>query len=154
MRNPASINHFPPTLFSPNRSPIYGEAHLFSQPASRLVAGNPSLHGQSVYRAIFSACEISRAGLAAPSPGIRIAARPGGLRLPLSCSGERFVTRKTCRGGREPALGPRRRLLGGAGLEFGAVYRPRGTGGCVRRHVCSCGSRSLNRFWPESLAQS
>src|SRR5664279_1940041 len=33
MRNPAPINHFPPTLFSPNRSPIYGEAHLFSQPA-------------------------------------------------------------------------------------------------------------------------
>ena len=30
MRNPAPINHFPPTLFSPNRSPIYGEAHLFS----------------------------------------------------------------------------------------------------------------------------
>src|ERR1035437_126763 len=49
---------------------------------------------------------------------------------------------------------PRRRLLGGAGLEFGAVYRPRGTGGCVRRHVCSCGSRSLSRSWPESLAQS
>src|ERR1035437_1315608 len=31
MRNPAPINHFPPTLFSPNRSPIYGEAHLFSR---------------------------------------------------------------------------------------------------------------------------
>src|ERR1035437_2009740 len=46
MRNPAPINHFPPTLFSPNRSPIYGEAHLFSQPASRLGTGNPSLHGQ------------------------------------------------------------------------------------------------------------
>jgi hypothetical protein len=29
MRNPATINHFPPTLFSPNRSPIYGEAHFF-----------------------------------------------------------------------------------------------------------------------------
>ena len=43
MRNTAPINHFPPTLFSPNRSPIYGEAHLFSQPASRLVTGNPSL---------------------------------------------------------------------------------------------------------------
>jgi hypothetical protein len=34
MRNPAPINHFPPTLFSPNRSPLYGEAHLFSQPES------------------------------------------------------------------------------------------------------------------------
>jgi hypothetical protein len=43
MRNPAPINHFPPTLFSPNRSPIYEEAHLFSQPASRLVTGNPSI---------------------------------------------------------------------------------------------------------------
>ena len=43
MRNNAPINHFPPTLFSPNRSPIYGEARLFSQPASRLVTGNPSL---------------------------------------------------------------------------------------------------------------
>ena len=30
MRNNAPINHFPPTLFSPNHSPIYGEAHLFS----------------------------------------------------------------------------------------------------------------------------
>jgi hypothetical protein len=48
MRNYARINHFPPTLFSPNRSPIYGEAHLFSQPASRLVTGNPSLHGEGV----------------------------------------------------------------------------------------------------------
>ena len=36
MRNSPAINHFPPTLFSPNRSPIYGEAHLFSPPASRL----------------------------------------------------------------------------------------------------------------------
>ena len=43
MRNPTLINHFPPTLFSPNRSPIYEEAHLFSQPASRLGTGNPSL---------------------------------------------------------------------------------------------------------------
>ena len=43
MRNYARINHFPPTLFSQNGSPIYGEAHLFSQPASRLVTGNPSL---------------------------------------------------------------------------------------------------------------
>src|ERR1017187_3658745 len=43
MRNPAPINHFPPTLFSPNRSPIYGEAHLFSQPALRMVTGNPSV---------------------------------------------------------------------------------------------------------------
>ena len=33
MRNTAPINHFPPTLFSPNRSPIYEEAHLFSQRA-------------------------------------------------------------------------------------------------------------------------
>src|SRR5664279_599368 len=30
MRNPAPINHFPPTLFSPNGSPIYGEAHFFA----------------------------------------------------------------------------------------------------------------------------
>jgi len=30
MRNPAPINYFPPTLFSPNRSPIYGEAHFFA----------------------------------------------------------------------------------------------------------------------------
>ena len=37
MRNSAAINHFPPTLFSPNRSPIYGKAHFFAQPASRLV---------------------------------------------------------------------------------------------------------------------
>ena len=43
MRNPAPINHFPPTLFSPNRSPIYGEAHLFSQPVSRLGTGNASV---------------------------------------------------------------------------------------------------------------
>ena len=43
MRNPAPINHFPPTLFSLNRSPIYEDAHLFSQPASRLVTGNPSV---------------------------------------------------------------------------------------------------------------
>src|ERR1017187_8341122 len=43
MRNTAPINHFPPTLFSPNRSPIYGEAHLFSQPVSRLGTGNPSV---------------------------------------------------------------------------------------------------------------
>ena len=43
MRNPAPSNHFPPTLFSPNRSPIYGGAHLFSQPGSRLVTGNCSL---------------------------------------------------------------------------------------------------------------
>jgi hypothetical protein len=28
MRNPAPIKHFPPTLFSPNCSPIYEEAHL------------------------------------------------------------------------------------------------------------------------------
>src|ERR1035437_7435096 len=48
MRNTAPINHFPPTLFSPNRSPIYGEAHLFSQPASRLVTGNSSLQGSTV----------------------------------------------------------------------------------------------------------
>src|ERR1035437_9876279 len=46
MRNTALINHFPPTLFSPNRSPIYGEAHFFPQPASRLVTSNPSLHGE------------------------------------------------------------------------------------------------------------
>src|ERR1017187_3747311 len=43
MRNTAPINHFPPTLFSPNRSPIYGEAHLFSQPVSSLGTGNPSV---------------------------------------------------------------------------------------------------------------
>src|ERR1039458_6547684 len=43
MRNHAPINHFPPTLFSPNCSPIYGEAHLFSQPVSRLGTGNPSV---------------------------------------------------------------------------------------------------------------
>jgi len=33
MRNPAPINHFPPTLFSPNRSFIYEEAHFFPQRA-------------------------------------------------------------------------------------------------------------------------
>jgi len=40
MRNIEPINHFPPTLFSPNRSPIIGEAHLFSQPASKLVVSD------------------------------------------------------------------------------------------------------------------
>ncbi len=34
MRNNALVNHFPPTPFSPNRSPIYGEARSFSQPGS------------------------------------------------------------------------------------------------------------------------
>src|ERR1039458_2624442 len=29
MRNSAPINHFPPTLFSPNRSAIYGGAHSY-----------------------------------------------------------------------------------------------------------------------------
>jgi hypothetical protein len=29
MRNNAPINHFPPTPFSPKRSPIYGEAHFY-----------------------------------------------------------------------------------------------------------------------------
>jgi hypothetical protein len=46
MRKYAPINHFPPTLFSPNGSPIYEEMYLFSQPASRLVTGNPSLQIQ------------------------------------------------------------------------------------------------------------
>jgi hypothetical protein len=36
MRNTAPINHFPPTLFSPNRSPIYGEAHFFAAMSSML----------------------------------------------------------------------------------------------------------------------
>jgi hypothetical protein len=40
MRNSLPINDFPPTLFSPNRSPIYGKAHLFSQPAAELVTGD------------------------------------------------------------------------------------------------------------------
>jgi hypothetical protein len=35
MRNSGPINHFPPTLFSLNRSPIYGETYLFSQRATR-----------------------------------------------------------------------------------------------------------------------
>jgi len=39
MRNNAPIKHFPPTPFSPNRSPIYGEAHFF---AARFEAGNSS----------------------------------------------------------------------------------------------------------------
>jgi hypothetical protein len=52
MRNPAPINHFPPTLFSPNGSTMYGEAHLFSQADSRLVTGNLSLHRQSVHRTV------------------------------------------------------------------------------------------------------
>jgi hypothetical protein len=29
MRNNAPINYFPPTPFSPERSPIYGEAHFY-----------------------------------------------------------------------------------------------------------------------------
>jgi hypothetical protein len=33
MRNIAPINHFPPTLFSPNLSPIYREMHFCSQRA-------------------------------------------------------------------------------------------------------------------------
>jgi hypothetical protein len=40
MRNPAPINHFPPTLFSPNRSPIYERRNYFSQPAAELVTGD------------------------------------------------------------------------------------------------------------------
>jgi bifunctional DNA-binding transcriptional regulator/antitoxin component of YhaV-PrlF toxin-antitoxin module len=32
MRNRPAINNFPPTLFAPNRSPIYGEAHFLSLP--------------------------------------------------------------------------------------------------------------------------
>jgi hypothetical protein len=31
MRNTSPINYFPPTLFSPKRSPIYEEEHFFSQ---------------------------------------------------------------------------------------------------------------------------
>jgi hypothetical protein len=36
MRNNAPINHFPPTPFSPNRSPIYGEAHFYRDKAGWL----------------------------------------------------------------------------------------------------------------------
>jgi hypothetical protein len=43
MRNPAPINHFPPTLFSPNRSSIYERRNYFSQPAAELVTGSPAL---------------------------------------------------------------------------------------------------------------
>ena len=32
MRNTSPINHFPPTLFSPNRSPIYERRNYISQP--------------------------------------------------------------------------------------------------------------------------
>jgi hypothetical protein len=42
MRNNAPINHFSPTPFSPNRSPIYGEAHLFSQSGSERDHGKVS----------------------------------------------------------------------------------------------------------------
>ena len=74
MRNTAPITHFPPTLFSPTRSPIYGEARLFSQPASRLVTGNPSLQ-KGVNRRLeywlqlFWGCHSRGLGLAPDSTG-------------------------------------------------------------------------------------
>ena len=46
MRNHLPINHFPPTLSSLNRSPIYERRNYFSQPAAKLVTGSSSLHGQ------------------------------------------------------------------------------------------------------------
>jgi hypothetical protein len=68
MRNTTPVNHFPPTLFSRNRSPIYGEAHLFSQPALRLVTVNPSLHGQCPRAILVS--DVDRPGeLAAQGAG-------------------------------------------------------------------------------------
>src|ERR1039458_7843868 len=43
MRNNAPINHFPPTPFSPHRSPIYGGAHLIRAPVNSLHLGRPPL---------------------------------------------------------------------------------------------------------------
>ena len=37
MRNYLPIGHFPPTLFSPNRPPIYERHNYFSQPAAKRV---------------------------------------------------------------------------------------------------------------------
>jgi hypothetical protein len=42
VRNHLPINHFPPTLFSPNGSPIYERRNYFSQPAAKRVTGSSS----------------------------------------------------------------------------------------------------------------
>ena len=57
-------------------------------------------------------------------------------------------------GGPELPLALEDASWGAQGSNLGLFIAPEEPGGCVRRHVCSCGSRSLNRFWPESLAQS
>src|ERR1035441_1876428 len=80
MRNTAPVTHSPPTLFPPNRSPIYGEAHLFSQPASRLVTGNPSLHGQCPRAILVS--DVDR-------PGERAAQGAGGVGIIVQVIGVR-----------------------------------------------------------------
>src|ERR1035441_9127650 len=85
MRNPTPINHFPPTLFSPNRSPIYEEAHLFSQPASRLVTGNPSVslgrHSRGPALALDSIGRLRGMGVGniVPAQNEKLQATPPGL---------------------------------------------------------------------------
>jgi hypothetical protein len=56
MRNNAPINHFPPTPFPPKRSPIYGEAHFYSQPGSQRgqVPGDTNQAADILVRDLFS----------------------------------------------------------------------------------------------------
>jgi hypothetical protein len=75
MRNTLPINYFPPTLFLTNRSPLYGEAHLFSQPASRLrlefeLGANPFALKRAVATDLWPAIEAVQGGGSFISPGV------------------------------------------------------------------------------------
>src|ERR1017187_961252 len=101
MRTTAPINHFPPTLFSPSRSPIYGEAHFISQPASKLVTGNSSLRGQCPKAILGSDVDRPSELAAWGAGGVGIIAQVD--RQPAECSPRRvraFIHGRTASAGR------------------------------------------------------